>query len=216
MISIILVDDHPVVRDGLAGQIATQDDLELVGMAAGGHEALNMIDRLDPDLVITDLRMQAGDGVELIAQLYSRRVRIPVLVLTTYGTDEDLRPVLDAGSPSILLKDATRYELFDAIRATSRGEVVFTPTVTKLLLRHYQGTQELHEPAEPMLSRRELEILGHVADGQTNREIGRALHISEATVKTYLIRMYTKLEVSDRTAAVSAAYRRGLLSFERP
>ena len=121
MITIVLVDDHPVVRDGLAGQIAGQDDLSLVGTAAGGHEALTLVDRTAPDLVITDLRMRAGDGVELITELRRRRPGLPVLVLTTYGTDEDLRPALEAGPTSILLKDAGRHELFQAIRATSRG-----------------------------------------------------------------------------------------------
>lgn len=213
MIRIIIADDHPVVRDGLAGQLTTQDDLTVVGTAAGGYEAFALAQKLEPDLVITDLRMQAGDGTELISKLRSQNPQISVLVLTTYSGDEDLRPVLEHGSPSILLKDATRYELFDAVRATSRGETVLAPAVATLLLRHHQGAAE---PTEPLLSDRELEILGHMAEGRTNREIARTLHISEATVKTYLVRMYTKLEVSDRAAAVSTAYRQGLLRLDNP
>lgn len=213
MISIVLVDDHPVVRDGLAGQIAGQDDLSLIGAAAGGHEALALVDRLAPDLVITDLRMQAGDGVELITELRRRDSALPVLVLTTYGTDEDLRPALEAGPTSILLKDAGRHELFHAIRATSRGETVLSPAVAELLVRRYRDTADTHDD---VLSPRETEIIRLMADGRSNREIGRTLHVSEATVKTHLVRMYAKLEVTDRAAAVSAAYQRGLLTVGDP
>lgn len=213
MISIVLVDDHPVVRDGLAGQIAGQDDLSLIGAAAGGHEALALVDRLAPDLVITDLRMQAGDGVELITELRRRDSALPVLVLTTYGTDEDLRPALEAGPTSILLKDAGRHELFHAIRATSRGETVLSPAVAELLVRRYRDTTDTHDD---VLSPRETEIIRLMADGRSNREIGRTLHVSEATVKTHLVRMYAKLEVTDRAAAVSAAYQRGLLTVGDP
>ena len=213
MISIVLVDDHPIVRDGLAGQIASQDDLSLAGAAAGGHEALALVDQVAPDLVITDLRMQAGDGVELITELRRRDSALPVLVLTTYGTDEDLRPALEAGPTSILLKDAGRHELFRAIRATSRGETVLSPAVADLLMRRYHDTTEAHDD---VLSTREAEIIRLMADGMTNREIGRTLHVSEATVKTHLVRMYAKLEVTDRAAAVSVAYQRGLLTVQGP
>lgn len=219
MISIVLVDDHPVVRDGLAGLIAGQDDLSLVGAAAGGHEALAMIDRLAPDLVITDLRMQAGDGVELITELRRRNTHIPVLVLTTYGTDEDLRPALAAGPTSILLKDAGRHDLFHAIRATSRHETVLSPPVAEFLVRRYTdqgGSSSTGGSSDDLLSPREGQIIRLMADGKTNREIGRSLHVSEATVKTHLVRMYAKLEVTDRAAAVSVAYQRGLLTVRDP
>ena len=214
MISIVLVDDHPVVRDGLAGQIAGQDDLVLAGAAAGGHEALALVDRLAPDLVITDLRMRDGDGVELITELRRRDPALPILVLTTYGTDEDLRPALAAGPTSILLKDAGRHELFHAIRATSRGDTVLAPPVAELLVRSYRAPDDPSGTEADVLSPREAEILRSVADGMTNREIGRALHVSEATVKTHLVRMYAKLEVTDRAAAVSVAYQRGLLTVQ--
>lgn len=213
MIRIILVDDHPVVRDGLAGQIASQDDLTLIGAAAGGHEALALLDQRgdEVDLVITDLRMQEGDGVGLITELRRRSPDLPVLVLTTYGTDADLRPALAAGPTSVLLKDTGRHELFRAIRATSTGETVLSPAVAELLVQSYRPLAE-DDPEEAPLSPRELEIIRLMADGRTNREIGRALHVSEATVKTHLARMYAKLEVTDRAAAVSAAYQRGLLT----
>lgn len=213
MIRIVLVDDHPVVRDGLAGQIASQDDLTVVGQTAGGHEALALVDRVQPDLVITDLRMEAGDGTELITELRRRQPQLPILVLTTYGTEEDLSPALDAGATSVLLKDASRQELFSAARATSRGETVLSSVAAGLLVGRYRARKD---PGTTSLSSRELEILRLVAEGLANREIGRALHISETTVKTHLVRLYAKLEVSDRAAAVSVAYRRGLLSVGKP
>lgn len=208
MIRVVLVDDHPVVRDGLAGQIAGEDGLTVAGEAAGGHEALALVERLQPDLVITDLRMRDGDGVELIRALRRRAPDVAVLVLTTYGTEADLRPALEAGATSVLLKDASRQELFRAVRMTSRGETVLSPTVAELLVSRYRTGG--HADGAP-LSPRELEILSLVADGKANREIGRALHISETTVKTHLVHVYAKLEVSDRAAAVASAYRRGLL-----
>jgi DNA-binding NarL/FixJ family response regulator len=208
MIRVVLVDDHPVVRDGLAGQIAGQDDLTVVGEAAGGHEALALVERVQPDLVVTDLRMRSGDGVELIEALRRRVPPVAVLVLTTYGTEADLVPALEAGATSVLLKEASRQELFHAVRRTSRGETVLSPAVAELLVRRYRAGG----PADGVsLSPRELEILSLVADGTANREIGRTLHISETTVKTHLVRVYAKLEVSDRAAAVASAYRRGLL-----
>lgn len=212
MIRIVLVDDHPVVRDGLAGQIAGQDDLTVVGQAAGGREALALVDRTHPDLVITDLRMPAGDGTELITELRGRDPHLGILVLTTYGTEEDVGPALEAGATSVLLKDASRQELFAAVRATSRGETVLSPAVAGLLVGRYRARKD---PEATPLSPRELEILMLVADGLANREIGRALHISETTVKTHLVRMYAKLEVTERAAAVSMAYRRGLLPIAR-
>lgn len=212
MIRIVLVDDHPVVRDGLAGQLASQGDLTVVGQAAGGREALTLIDKTRPDLVITDLRMPLGDGAELITELRRRDPKLGILVLTTYGTEEDLGPALESGATSVLLKDASRQELFAATRATSRGETVLSPAVAGMLVGRYRAGKD---PEAPPLSPRELEILMLVADGLANREIGRALHISETTVKTHLVRMYAKLEVTERAAAVSMAYRRGLLPIAR-
>lgn len=211
-VRIVLVDDHPVVRDGLLGLIATQPDLDLVAEAATGDEALAQVRAHDPDLVITDLRMPGGDGVDLIAALRQQDSDLPILVLTTFGSESDVRPALEAGATSYLLKDASGRELFAAIRATSRGESVLAPVVAGLLVRaHRSGAPE----ATPnRASPRELAILRLVADGRSNRQIGRELHISEATVKTHLIRLYDKLGATDRASAVSLAYREGLLTTE--
>jgi len=211
-VRIILVDDHPLVRDGLSGLLATQDDLSLVGEAAGADEALAAVRAHQPDMVITDLRMPGTDGVALIAALRSQDPRVPILVLTAFGSEADVRPALQAGATSYLLKDATRHELFGAIRATSRGESVLAPAVAGLLVRSHRTTeQETSSPVSP----RELAILQLVAEGHSNNQIGRTLHISEATVKTHLIRLYDKLGASDRASAVSLAYRQGLLSTEQ-
>lgn len=210
-VRIVLVDDHLVVRDGLLGLIATQDDLAPVAEAAGGDEALAAVRAHRPDLVITDLRMPGGDGIALIAALRDQDPHLPILVLTTFGSEGDVRPALQAGATSYLLKDASRQELFAGIRATSRGESVLAPSVAGLLVRGHRTTeQESPGPVSP----RELEILQLVADGRSNAQIGRVLHISEATVKTHLVRLYTKLGASDRASAVSLAYRQGLLSTE--
>ena len=208
---IVLVDDHPVVRDGLHGLIATQDDLTLVAEAAGGEEALAAVRAHRPDLVITDLRMPGVDGVALITALREQDPHLPILVLTMFGTEDDVRPALRAGATGYLLKDASRRELFAGIRATGRGESVLAPAVAGLLVRgHRSSGRETPGPVSP----RELAILQLVADGRSNAQIGRALHISEATVKTHLVRLYGKLGATDRASAVSLAYRQGLLSTE--
>lgn len=208
-VRIVLVDDHPVVRDGLLGLITTQDNLSLVAEAAGGDEALAAVRAHRPDLVITDLRMPDGDGVPLIAALRDEDPHLPILVLTMFGSESDVRPALQAGATSYLLKDASRQELFAAIRATSRGESVLAPAVAGLLVRGHRPA----DGAEPSgaVSPRELTILQLVADGRSNSQIGRDLHISEATVKTHLVRLYSKLGAADRASAVSSAYRQGLL-----
>lgn len=211
-VRIVLVDDHPLVRDGLLGLLATQDDLSLLAEAASADEALAAVRTHQPDLVITDLRMPGRDGVALITALRNQDPHLPILVLTAFGSEADVRPALQAGATSYLLKDAPRHELFAAIRATSRGESVLAPAVAGLLVRSHRNTQQ--EAVSPV-SPRELAILQQMADGHSNNQIGQALHISEATVKTHLIRLYDKLGASDRASAVSLAYRQGLLSTEQ-
>lgn len=209
-VRIVLVDDHPVVRDGLLGLVTTQEDLSLVAEAAGGGEALAAVRAHRPDLVITDLRMPGGDGVALIAALRDEDPTLPILVLTMFGAEEDVRPALQAGATSYLLKDASRQELFAAIRATSRGESVLAPAVAGLLVRGHRPPDTGDSAGS--VSPRELTILQLVAAGHSNAQIGRSLHISTATVKTHLVRLYTKLGAADRASAVSLAYRQGLLT----
>lgn len=205
---LVVVDDHPVVRDGLRGMLGTQPDFEVVGEAATGGEALTVVEAVRPDVVLTDLRLPDPSGGTLIRLLLERVPTVRVLVLTTHDTDSDVLPAVEAGAIGYLLKDAPREELFRAVRAAARGETVLSPSVATLLLSRVRPRQPL---TETQLSAREREVLALVAQGRTNRETAAALYISEATVKTHLLHIYAKLEVPDRAAAVSAAHRRGLL-----
>jgi DNA-binding NarL/FixJ family response regulator len=205
MITVLLVDDHPVVRSGVRGMLEAEDDLTVVGEAGSGEEAVVLARALRPEVILMDLRMPGLDGVGATARILAESRTIKVLVLTTYETDTDIVHAVEAGASGYLLKDATRADLTNAIRAARRGETVLAPSVVGRLVR------QVRQPATPGLSARELEVLVLVAEGRTNADIGRALHISEATVKTHLLRSFSKLDVSDRTAAVTTAMARGLL-----
>jgi DNA-binding NarL/FixJ family response regulator len=205
---LVIVDDHPVVRDGLRGMLGTQSDFSVVGEAAGGAEALTVVEATRPDVVLTDLRMPEPSGGTLIRLLLERVPQTRILVLTTHDTDSDVLPAVEAGAIGYLLKDAPREELFRAVRAAARGETVLSPSVAALLLARVRPQRPA--PAA-RLSAREREVLALIAQGRTNRETAAALFITEATVKTHLLHIYAKLEVPDRAAAVSAAHRRGLL-----
>ncbi|WP_439381882.1 response regulator [Amycolatopsis lexingtonensis] len=203
-ITVLIADDHPVVRDGLRG-IFTGRGFEVVGEAANGAEAVVLAERLRPDVVLMDLRMPGTDGVTAITELARLGNPARVLVLTTYDTDSDVLPAVEAGATGYLLKDAPREDLFRAVEAAARGEAVISPAVASRLLGR------MREPAREPLSQRELEVLTLVARGSTNKEAARKLFISEATVKTHLIHVYAKLGVNDRAAAVAVAFERGLL-----
>jgi DNA-binding NarL/FixJ family response regulator len=208
MIRVVVVDDHPVVRDGLAGMLAGQPDIQVVAQAANGHEALLQVERHDPDVVLMDLRMPVMDGVAAITELRARGHRASVLVLTTYDRDEDIVPAVEAGATGYLLKDTPREDLFRAVRAASRDEPTLTPSVAARLMRRMRAPTQ-------GLSPREVAVLELAARGRTNREISRELHVSETTVKTHLLRAYDKLGVNDRTAAVVTALEQGLLHLDR-
>jgi DNA-binding NarL/FixJ family response regulator len=204
-IRLLVADDHPVVRDGLRAMLATQPDMELVGEAATGIEVVERARALRPDVVLMDLQMPVLDGPAAIAALQEQAPEVRVLVLTTYGTDADITRAVEAGATGYLLKDAPREQLFGAIRATAKGESVLSPSVATRVLGRMRA------PAEEALSPRELEILQAVARGLSNKEIGRRLYVSEATVKTHLLRVFGKLGVDDRTAAVTVALERGII-----
>ncbi|GIL29264.1 response regulator [Actinocatenispora comari] len=205
MIRVLLVDDHPVVRDGLRGMLADADDIEVVGEAGDGAEAVDVAAVRSPDVVLMDLRMPRVDGVAAIRRLAARGLPARVLVLTTYDTDQDVVPAIEAGATGYLLKDTPRDQLCQAIRAAARGEAVLSPSVAGRLMGR------MREPATEPLSNRELEVLGLIAQGCTNRDAAGRLFISEATVKTHLLHIYAKLGVNDRAAAVATAFSRGLL-----
>ena len=207
-IRLIIADDHPVVRTGLRGMLAGQADFEVVSEASTGMDAVELSVQLRPDIVLMDLRMPQMNGVEAITQIRARAPDTHILVLTTYDTDTDIVRAVEAGATGYLLKDTPREELFNAIRATARGESVLAPAVAARLMGRVRA------PAEESLSAREIEVLGLVASGASNKEIGQGLHISEATVKSHLNNVYQKLGVSDRTAAVTDALKRGILHLE--
>jgi DNA-binding NarL/FixJ family response regulator len=209
VIRLLIVDDHPVVRDGLRGIFEATDGLEVVGEAADGSTALSMALALDPDVVLMDLRMPGVGGVDAIRSLRERSVRARVLVLTTYDSDSDVLPAVQAGATGYLLKDAPSSELIRAVRSAHRGEAVLSPSVAGTLMTQVGSVEAA--PERPTLSPREVQVLRLVAAGKTNREAAAALFVSETTVKTHLLHLYAKLDVRDRAAAVDAAHRLGLL-----
>ncbi len=208
-IGILIVDDHPVVREGLAGMLAGQPDFDVVGMAADGETAVQLDASLQPDVVLMDLRMPGLDGVGAIVAIKQKRPSANLLVLTTYDSDADIVRAIEAGATGYLLKDTPREELFRAIRGAARGESILGPTVAARLMTRMRA------PAEENLSAREIEVLQLVARGSSNRVIGKELHISTATVKTHLIHIFNKLGVGDRTSAVTVALEKGIISLER-
>jgi DNA-binding NarL/FixJ family response regulator len=205
-IRLMLVDDHPVVRDGLHGVFAADEDFEVVAEAGDGQEALARVARVEVDVVLLDLRMPRMGGVETIRALATQAPAVRVLVLTTFDTDRDVLPAIEAGATGYLLKDASAAELKAAVRAAHAGQPVLAPSVAGRLIG------QVRRGPDSALSPREVEVLRLVAAGTTNRETARRLLISEATVKTHLLHLYEKLGVNDRAAAVSEAYQRGLLS----
>ncbi|MEU8233519.1 response regulator transcription factor [Actinoplanes sp. NPDC048967] len=205
MIRLILVDDHPVVRHGIRGMLEAEPDLSVVGEASSGPEGVALAAELRPDIVLMDLRMPGGDGVEATAQIVATVPGVRVMVLTTYESDRDILRAIEAGAGGYLLKDASPAELAEGVRAAARGETVLAPSVASTLIR------QVRSPAPPALSARETEVLRLVARGLTNADIGRELFITEATVKTHLLRAFAKLDVADRTAAVTRAMSHGLL-----
>ncbi|MEU7476547.1 response regulator transcription factor [Lentzea sp. NPDC042327] len=206
MISLLIVDDHPVVRDGLRGMFGSDPRFEVVGEAGDGAEAIAAGERLRPDVILMDLRMPGTDGVAAIRELAKRGVPSRVLVLTTYDTDSHVLAAIEAGATGYLLKEAPREELVRAVEAAARGQAVLSPAVATRLVG------QVRRPAPAPLSQRELEVLELIARGSTNREAAKRLFISETTVKTHLLHVYAKLGVNDRAAAVAVAFSRGYLT----
>ncbi|MFD9706009.1 response regulator [Lentzea sp. NPDC059081] len=201
MIRVLLTDDHPVVRFGLRTILEAQEDLTVVGECGSGEEAIELATSLTPDVVLMDLKMPGMDGATATAEIITRTPS-RVVVLTTFDTDGDILRAIEAGATAYLLKDAPSDELVEAVRAAARGETVLaSPVATKLV----SAVQR------PGLSAREAEVLGFVARGLSNIAISHELNVSEATVKSHLLHVFAKLDVNDRTAAVTVALRRGWL-----
>ncbi len=204
-IRLLIADDHPVVRSGLKAILATQPDFELVAEADNGETAVTLFAQFQPDVTLMDLQMPCMDGLTAIRLIRAGHPQAYVLVLTTFNTDADILPALEAGATGYLVKDAPADELFRAVRAAARGEKVLAPVVAARLM------ERLAAPAEKSLSGREIEVLELAARGAANREIAGRLHITEATVKSHFVRIFAKLGVADRTAAVTAALEKKII-----
>jgi len=204
MIRVLVADDHPIVRGGIVALLESAGDVEVVGTASTGLEAVELALQLGPDIVLMDLRMPGIDGDEATARILASRSDIRVVVLTTYETDAGILSAIEAGASGYLLKAAPQEEILAGIRSVARGEVALAPSIAAILVNRVKRPQI-------SLSARETEVLGLVSQGLSNPAIAKQLFLSEATVKTHLLHAFEKLEVSDRTRAVTKAMELGLL-----
>ncbi len=210
MIRILVVDDHPVVRHGLVSMLSYEQDIEVVGEAADGLEAVHLIRERLPDIVLLDLRLPNLSGIEVMKQVRSESSQVRFLVLTTYDTDEYIAPALAAGAQGYLLKDVTPDELARAVRSLTRGGAVLQPGIAARLLDTISGQKSAEE-----LSTREIEVLRFLVTGASNKVIAAQLSLSENTVKSHISHIFDKLNVQNRAEAVAAALQRGLVSLDR-
>ena len=210
-IKLMIVDDHPVVRDGLVSILERQDDFQVVGQASNGLEAVERVLALQPDVILMDLRMPELDGVEAMRRISSERPETRFIVLTTYDSDQYIFDAIEAGAKGYLLKDTSREDLFEAVRAVHRGESGIEPGVAaRVLDRFAQLSRE--EAQAPLLSEREVEVLQLMAKGSANKEIAVSLSITDSTVKTHVANIFQKLDVRGRTEAVTHALQMGIIS----
>jgi DNA-binding NarL/FixJ family response regulator len=212
-IKILVVDDHEVVRDGISVMMGRQQDFAVVGEASNGLEAIEKVQDLHPDIVLMDLRMPQMNGVEAMRRIRSEDSEVKFIVLTTYDNDEYIFDAIEAGAKGYLLKDASREELFQAVRAVQQGESLIEPGVAaKILDRLAQLSRRSNQTSvAELLSDRETEVLQLMASGSPNKAIAAALSISESTVKTHVANIFQKLEVNQRTEAVTKAMSLGII-----
>jgi len=209
MIKILIADDHLLIRQGLRLVLDTEPDLELIGEASDGDEALSLCKKLKPDVVLMDLRMPNMDGLTAIEKLRIEQPEIAVVILTTFNEDDLMFRGLQAGARGYLLKDTDRSTLFDTIRAAARGETLLKPEIMARVLSQKNTKVESNESFN--LTERELEVLASVARGERSKEVASHLGISERTVKAHLANIYEKLGVDSRAAAIAVAAQKGLL-----
>ena len=214
-VRVVIADDHLVVRTGLRLMLGTSDEFVLVGEATDGAEAVALVEQLQPDVVLMDLRMPGMDGLEAIAQIHTRWPDMAVVILTTYNEDELLIRGIRAGARGYLLKDCTLETLLQAVRSAARGELLVPPDLMTRILSHAAravGPAPAAQERGPLdLTAREREVLAGVARGERSKEIAVRLGISERTVGSYLNSIFAKLGVDSRAAAVAVAMERGLL-----
>jgi two-component system NarL family response regulator len=203
VVSVLIVDDHPLLREGVAAVLESEPDIRVVGEAADGQDAIAQFKRLRPDVVLMDLQMPGVDGVEAIREIRAQAPDARIIVLTTYAGDVRALSALRAGASGYLLKSSLRRELIDTIRAVLGGQRYLHPEVA-----HDIAVNAIAEP----LSEREIDVLKRVAGGAANKEIARALSLSEDTVKGHMRSIFSKLDVTDRTQAVTVAHRRGIIA----
>ena len=204
MIRVLVADDHPIVRGGIVALLSAADDMQVVAEAADGLEAVRLAAEHRPDVVLMDLRMPGLDGDEATARILAANPAARVVILTTYESDSSILTAIEAGASGYLLKAAPQEEILAGVRSVARGEVALAPSIAAMLV------QRVAKPAIT-LSPRETQVLALVAQGSSNPSIAAALFVSEATVKTHLLHAFAKLEVSDRTRAVTRAMELGLL-----
>jgi two-component system, NarL family, response regulator len=203
VITLMIVDDHPVVREGLAAILKSQKDLKIIAEAGDGEEACKLYDELSPDVVLLDLRMPNKDGHHVITELMARNSPKPrIIVMTTYESEEDIRRTLKAGAKGYLAKGTAPQEIREAVRKVARGDSLLPPSIASKLAESM---------AHPELSERELQVLQYMANGRSNKEIGQVLYISENTVKAHVKSILAKLDAMGRTEAIAIAIKRGLI-----
>jgi two-component system, NarL family, response regulator len=202
-ITLMIVDDHPVVREGLAAIFKSQKDIKIVAEAGDGEEACKLYDELAPDVVLLDLRMPNKDGLHVITELMARNPPKPrIIVMTTYESEEDIRRTLKAGAKGYLAKGTAPQDIRDAVRKVATGDSLLPPSIASKLAESM---------AHPELSERELQVLQYMANGRSNKEIGQVLYISENTVKAHVKSILAKLDAMGRTEAIAIAIKRGLI-----
>ena len=210
-ITVLLVDDQALAREGNALVLDSALGIRVIGEAADGHEAIQRATQLEPDIILMDVRMPGMDGIQATRDIIDRGLRSRVIVLTTFDLDDYAFGALRAGASAFLVKTATREELVDAVRVVARGDAIVTPRITRQLIDAYLGrTQNLTDQSLSVLSPRERDVFDQIALGLSNGEISAKLHLSPATVKTHINRIFAKLDLRDRIQAVILAHQLGL------
>jgi two-component system, NarL family, response regulator len=202
VISVLIADDHPVVREGLAAIFKSQKDIKVVAEATNGEEALELCNQHSPDVLLLDLRMPKKDGLQVITELAARPSKPRTIVMTTYESEEDIRRALKAGAKGYLVKGAPPQQIRESVRRVAAGESLLPAAIASKLAESM---------AHPELSKRERQVLEYIANGRSNKEIGQILYISEHTVKTHVKSILTKLDAIGRTEAIAVGIKRGLI-----